>query len=196
MDLATPQVRQNGSNLYVTHGEDTNLFVEFYTDAVKNIAKSESEGRPIFEDVVYISISFPGDRTKKVVRPVSDEDKLRFSRHWEAFQKGETGQNVQGTRLEQWPILSRSEIAELKALSILTVEQLASLPDSALNWFGAREYRTKALAYIEMAKDSAVATKFAKENDELKSEIAQLREQLKDISSQLSKPKKLKQNEE
>lgn len=196
MDLATPQVRQNGSNLYVTHGEDTNLFVEFFTDAVKNIAKSESEGRPIFEDVVYISISFPGDRTKKIVRPASDEDKNRFSRHWEAFQRGETGQNIQGTRLEQWPILSRSEIAELKALGIMTVEQLAALPDSALNWFGAREYRTKALAYIEMAKDSAIVTKFAKENEELKSEIDQLKEQMKELSSQIVKRKNSKQSEE
>ena len=196
MDFATAQVKQNGSNFHVSHGDDTNLFVEFRKEARTNIFKSEQEGRPIFEDVVYITINFPGDRTKKIDRPVTDEDKARFSRHWDAYVRNEDGQHIIGTRLEQWPILSKSEIAELKALNIFTVEQLSDVPDSALNWFGARELRTKAKAWILLAKDSAASMMFAKENDILKTEIERLKVQMNEISSEVAKNKKVRKQDD
>lgn len=196
MDFAAPQVHQKGSNLYVTHGEDANLWVEFRKEGVKNESKSDQAGRAIFDDVIFIDITFPGDKTKKVVRPVNEEDKVRFQRQWEHFMKGETGDSIQGTRLEQWPLLSKSEISEFKALNIFTVDQLASLPDSALNWLGARDYRTKAQAWLQTAADTGAAARYAHENEVLKSDIEQLRTQLKDLTEQLSKPKRQKQSEE
>lgn len=196
MEFASAQIHQKGNNLYVTHGEDSNLWVEFRKEPVKNEMKSESEGRAIFDDVVFIDITFPGDKTKKVVRPVQDSDKERFARQWENFQKGETGDNLTGTRLEEWPLLSRSEIAELKAINIFTVDQLANLPDSALNWLGARTYRTKAEAWLKTAKDTSVAVKLAHENEVLKGDIEQLKQQIKDLSEQITKPKRTKQSEE
>lgn len=192
MDLATPQVVKTGMNSYdVIHGTDDGLFVEFEEVPVKNNFKSEQEGRPIFDSKIFIKITFPGDKTKQVFRPIKDEDKLRFKKQFESFK--ETGTVAEsGTPLEQWAVLTKSEAAEFKAMKIHTVEALAALPDTALTWLGARNYRQKAQLWLESAKDGAVFTKLQSENESLKASIEALKAQVKDIANLKSKEKDTK----
>jgi hypothetical protein len=183
--FSTPQVKQSGTSLHVEHGNDSNLYVEFTMEAIHQTFESAREGRPIFKDVPHIRIMFAGDKTKVVFRPVEEQDKHRFAPQWAAFERQEE-QVQSGTPVTEWSPLTKSEAMELKSMNIHTVEALANLPDSGLNWLGGREMRNKAQKYLEVSKDSAVLTKMAAENSKLQADIDALKEQIK----QLAKPNK------
>lgn len=148
--FAEANVIKEHGQLIVTHGSDKECYVEIYKNPVYQEVESREKGRPIYVDVDFISIQFPGDKTKKVVRPIGDIDKQRFAAHWKQFQ--ETGVVSQvGTPLEEWPQVTRSQALEMKGLGIHTVEQLSAIGDNLLNFLGARELRTAAGEYIEKA---------------------------------------------
>ena len=68
----------------------------------------------------------PGDKCSIVDRPASAEDKARFPKHYAAFQ-GNNEDLVQGTPLETWPQLTRSQVEEMRYFHVRTVEQLAGM---------------------------------------------------------------------
>lgn len=193
MDFASAKVTGSGNNLHVSHGDDSGLFVEFEMRPIKQEFESEQKGRPIFKDVPYINIMFPGDRTKQIVRPVKmDEDGSgpsdlqRFPRQWAAFESKKE-QVQDGTPLEQWAPLTRSQVMELKGIRIHTVEQLASLPDSTLNWMGARDLREKAKVWLANAGGSnAEVLKLQHENQTLAEDIAMLKDQIRELAAMKS----------
>lgn len=146
--FAEPSVIKEGNTLRVVHGSDRECYVEFRKHPVYHQVESEQHGRQIWHDVDYITIMFPGDKTKKVDRPVEERDKQRFSEQWRQFL--ETGVVAQvGTPLEEWGPITKSQAMELKSLSIHTVEQLAGVGDSLLGFLGAREYREQARKWLE-----------------------------------------------
>lgn len=195
MELAAANVVKRGSSLEVVHGDDSGLIVQFYMESEHQPAKSREQGRPIFKDVPYLWIRFPGDRNREVKRRVDMRgvrgipDPERFPRQWALFQNQQE-QVQEGTPLEEFAPLSRSIALNYKGLNIFTVENLAAVPDSALSGMGhgAREHRDQAKAWLEAAKDSAATTKLAQENKVLKDEIEALKQQFKDLSD--DKPKR------
>jgi len=191
--FSTPKVTQSGSSLHVEHGNDSNLYVEFRMEAVHQPFASEKEGRPVYKDTPFISIIFPGDKTKKVDRPVSEEDKFRFPRQWQAFENQGTQVNV-GTPITEWPPLTKSEAMELKALNIHTVESLANLPDNALNWLGGQALRKRARDFLAASKDTAYITTLNGELAKRDADIAALRQQIaamgQNDNSEEDQPKK------
>lgn len=197
MTFAEPTLHaKNTTNPFVTYGDDSGLLVEFSKEAVKQEFKSNQEGRPIFEDVDYIRIHFPGDRTKQIFRPVNligDErqpnDKDRFPRQWAAFQS-ESAQTPDGTPVTEWSPLTKGEALSLKAAGIHTVELLSTLPDSALMWLGARDMRNKAVAWLAQAKDGKHVIKLSEENAVLRSDIEILKKQVADLAALAEKKNK------
>lgn len=189
--FSTPKVIQSGTALHVEHGTDSNLYVEFRMESVLQPFLSEKEGRPIFKDVPYIRIITPGDRTKVMDRPVNEEDMARFPRQYQAFKNQEV-QVTEGTPITEWPPLTRSEAMEFKALNIHTVEQLANLPDSSLNWLGGMERRKQAQTYLAASKDTSLITKMNGELAKRDADIASLKNQLAELSAAKSddEPKK------
>jgi hypothetical protein len=169
-------VHKSGNQLHVTHGDDKECYVEFRLEAVHMVGDSEKEGRPIFKDFPFIRIMFPGDKTKVVDRPVTDADKQRFPQQYAAFER--QGEQVQsGTPITEWPFLTKSQALEMKGIGIHTVEQLAGVADHNLTWFGAREYREKAKAWLEAAKgDSAIVSQLTAQIEALKADIEAMRE--------------------
>lgn len=132
-----------------------NVIAMFEMRAEADKATSKAEGRPIFREVPYITILIPGDRDQ-VVRRVREGDKTRFARQWEQFEKrGLTATN--GTPLEQWPMLGVAQVAQLRALSVLTVEALADLSDAGLAKLGpgGRELQGQARRFLEYAAGTA-----------------------------------------
>jgi hypothetical protein len=197
MDFASPRYEfsPGQSVAMATHGNDAGLFAEFRMEAVQNHAKSREEGRAIFEEVPFITIMFPGDKTKQVDRPVKLEDDVdgpsdltRFPKQWSRFQAQEE-QSGDGLPVQQWPVLSKSQALELKAVGIHTVEQLAALPDTALNWLGARELRTQAQAWLEKAGAHAAESRLAAENAQLREQMAAMQKQINDLAEQAKKPR-------
>lgn len=160
---------------------DTAL-AEFYNTAVANNFRSEKEGRPIFEDRVFIRIRVPGDRHTEVDREANDGDKQRFPIQWARFQQ-EEAQTLEGTPLEEWPAMTPALVRSLKAVNVPTVEALAAVTDGNLTnlGMGARVWRDKAIAYLENAKDGAFAAKMVAENEDLKAQIAAMQNNLNDL---------------
>lgn len=149
---------------------------EFYMHPVENKAKSEAEGRPIFEEKEMVRIRVPGDRNMTWEGEVTDTHRNRFPKQYDAFQRGEKVA-LEGTPLEMWPQMTRTRVAELKACNVFTVEELADVTDGQLDKLGAgsREEREKARAFINVAKDSADVESMA-------AEIARLSEMVERLS--------------
>ena len=170
-----------------TTGSDANLYVEFRMESVVDHAKSRELGRTVHHDVPFTTIMFPGDKTKKIDRPTKLEndqdgpsDCVRWPNQWKAFQDQEK-QAPDGLAIEEWQPLSKSEAKDLKALGIYTVEQLAALPDTALEWLGAREMRSKAQAWIEKANDGSAVMKLSAENSKMREQILMLQKQVQEL---------------
>jgi hypothetical protein len=190
MELATPQIHAGpGNSYFVTHGQDADLYVEFSNEPVHMSAESARQGRPVFKDVPHITILFPGDKTKKVVRPVRmtpDEsapyapDPERFPRQWAQF-KNNDEQTQSGMPIDQWPPLTKSQVLELKAMKIFTVEQLAAVTDNGLDTLGlgARELRGLAKSWLDSAQGN-------KELSRLNSELAERDRQIKELTQRVN----------
>lgn len=168
MDLASAQIHGVGNNLHVTYGDDKGLLVEFEDDAIHQPFESEKAGRAIYKQVAFISIIFPGDKTKKTYRPATDEDKRRFSIQWAAYEKGEKAVE-NGTPITQWNYLSKSQALELKHMGFWTVELLANATDTAISGLiGGNAIRAQAQTFLAATKDDSKFTAMTAENEKLK----------------------------
>lgn len=162
---------------------DMTLGVRFYVEAVENPAKSREAGRPIFEDMEFVEIGFPADNKRKLVAPAHEMHYVshakqqmtyaeRFPAAYAAF-KDEIADFVTGTPLSEVAFLTAAKKSELKALGVVTVEQLAGLPDASIRkiGMGAREMVDNAKAFLSKSASSS-------EVDELKRQLAELQAQL------------------
>lgn len=180
MELAEARVVKQGNQLHVAHGEDKDLYVEFEVEGVHQVFASEQQGHPVYKDVPYITIMFPGDRTKTMRRPAklksdssSPSDLERFPRQWAAFEANAT-QAQEGMPIEQWPLVTKADIRMLKDLGIKTVEALAGLSDQNLTFLGGRMYREKARVYLDQATGGAAVSRLVSENETMKLDMARL----------------------
>lgn len=159
---------------------DLSLGVEFFVKAVENPRKSAEAGRPIFDDKEYVRIRFPADNKRELVAPAHEVHYVphlrrqttyaeRFGPVYQKF-KDDGSHFVQGTPLTEAPFLTESRRSELRALNVMTVEQLANLPEPARKriGMGSMELVEKARAYLATASESA-------EVGELRRELAELR---------------------
>ena len=171
MDLAQAQIHGIGNNLHVTYGDDKGLLVEFMDDAIHQPFESEKKGRAIFKNCPFVSIIFPGDKTKRTYRPATDEDKRRFPAQWSAFEKG-TVAIADGLPIKEWNYLSKSQAEELRHMGFWTVELLANASDTAISGLiGGNMLRTQAQTFLAATKDDSKFTALAAENERLKNDI-------------------------
>ena len=137
---------------------DKHLRVAFHMVAIPHKAKSEQEGRPIFVDVPHVTIITPGSRDT-FVGEATENYQRRFPRQWAAF-LARTSQEVEGTPLSEVTWLSQSQVAEMRASNITTVEQLANLTDvNAQKIMGNFAIRDKAKRWLDASKGESVYTK-------------------------------------
>lgn len=186
MDYANGQI--------VPQGDDGRLLVKFYKQAVKNEFRSSQEGRPIFDEHDFISIIVPGDKTMKVDRKVRPEDKERFAPQWARYQNNEQVP-LSGTPIDEWPRVSVSQAAELKAMNLFTVEHLAGIADTVCQkMMGLDQLRTEARAYLAAAKDASHAQHLAAELEKRDADIAALKDTIATMAAKLDalteKPKR------
>ncbi len=150
---------------------DEKLFVRFYIHARYMSVESEKEGRPIFKDTIYIEIMQPGNKENIVCRPVTKEDKLRFAKQYEHYEKNNTNLE-EGTPLDSITFLTRAQIEELKFFHCRTVEQLAGMSDTSGQQFpGFQQLKRKAEAYLELANKTSDVTSFAARLEELERKL-------------------------
>lgn len=186
-DFAAEQVVPRGNNKFdVVYGDDKGLYVEFDTIPELQEFASEQAGRPIHKDIEIVKIYKPGVnqptvrkvQLQTVGRVPSDAD--RWPAAYQAF-KNKTVVVHEGTALEAWAPLTKSDVMNFKSVNIHTVEQLAEVPDTALNGLGlgGRTIRDKAIAYLASSggKNAAVM-KLTKDNETLRADIEILKNQI------------------
>ena len=147
----------------------------FYTRAVEDKEATLKQGRPMFRDVAYVQILVPGNNKDIMDRAGNQEATQRWPRQWAAYQNGQE-QVLEGTPLGEWPLMRPAQIAQLNAVNIRTVEQIADASDAAMQGIGmgARELQAKAKAYLASAKDSKGAEALQDEVVTLKAEVERL----------------------
>src|SRR5574338_31676 len=84
----------------------------FFMDAIQNMAKSQAEGRPIFDEKEMVEIHIPGDKLYSHVTQVHEVwrhiggQPVTYAQRWPneyaAFKRGEE-RAASGTPLEHWP---------------------------------------------------------------------------------------------
>jgi len=163
---------------------DELLVVTFKHIAIHNETRSLAEGRPIYEDVEVCEIRSAGSKDIKVF-PSTDvcrwvDDPYtgsqrkesyaeRFRHQYQQFKRDATQTKV-GMPLDIAPFLSDARRAELRALNVYTVEQLAAIDGIELKNLGpgGREMKNKAEEYIAEGRSSAP-------NKQMMAELEQLR---------------------
>ena len=189
LELASATVQKKGNSLEVSHGDDSGLIVSFYMEAEHQGAESEKQGRPIYKDVPYIWIRFAGDRNREVRRRVDYKgrrngvpDPNRWPQQWAAFENQQEEVH-EGTPIEEWGPLSKSQAMMYKGINIFTVENLSAVPDSALGnlGHGAREMRDKAISWLRSSEGSAELLALRKKNQDLENDIEILKAQFADL---------------
>lgn len=167
--------------------EDKALYPCFKIRALDNAFKSNELGKPVSEDVEWLEIIIPGNKTQPPGHAVNDGCKKRFPAAYAAFKNTDKRTKI-GTDLADWPPLTPAWVKTFKYHNIYSVEQLSAVSDSVLSEIGpgTREYREKAKAWLKVAEDGAFASKMTAENSKLKTEIDFLKEQLKELSDRLT----------
>lgn len=173
---------------------DTSIVI--FHDVVRPDGKASKEhGRPMFKTVVYCNKITPGDKLFNHDQPATEQDKRDHPLAWERYEKKQT-QQISGTPLEAWPILTTIQVHELKALNIFTVEQLADLPDQfAQRIMGYNMLRSKAKAFIDAAKSTVSADQMREQLAQRDKTIAEMQRQLAGLAAnQRKKPGPRKKN--
>jgi hypothetical protein len=168
----------------IQENPDKGLAVEFYMQAKENPRKSKEAGRPIYDDVEMVKIIFPGDNKSAHCAPANEMHYVshhkaqmtyaeRFPEHYKVFQ-AQTEEFVSGTPLQELPSLSAAKRAELIAMNVKTVEQLAGLTNTAAKkcGMGTLDLVSAAKTYLETAQNQTTIQDF-------QSQIAELEAQLK-----------------
>jgi hypothetical protein len=170
-------------------GSNDGIYAEFFVAARQNHAKSKETGRPYYEDKEMVKIIIAGDNKTEVLEEVNDGHRARFARQYEAFKQKTDQISANGTPLSQWPVMTPALVNNFAGVGIYTVEQLSQMTDSSLQaaGMGAREWKKRAEAFLEQAKDGAVVQKLAAENEALRNELAGLRRQNDALAERLEK---------
>lgn len=158
---------------------DSRLQVRFYKRAMKQEQESLQAGRDIYKEFDFVHICVAGDNLTEIDTYALDSHKKRFPLHWAAYMNrvGADDEEVVGTPVTEWPVVSKSQAEELRALKFKTVESIANASDQQLQRLGMAAgmspyaFRDKAKAFLNLATTAA-------ETDKREQEIAALKEEL------------------
>lgn len=160
-------------------GGDTSMVVMFFIKPIRNPAKSQDNGRPYFDDKVFVRIHPPGERLNIVEREATDTDKRRFPMQWAQF-KEQAPQTGEGTPIDFLFQDKPSIAAALKASGVHTVEQCAGLSAHAIEsiGMGCQQWVNEATRYLEVANKGVKASQLKAALDEKDREIHSLKHTL------------------
>ena len=168
------------------YGDDSRTIALFYNRSVHNPIKSAAAGTPIHDDVDFVKIHQPGERLNIIERPVTQADRVRFSRQWADY-LGNREQIPDGTPIDLLFPAHPNVGANLRGLGVHTIEQCAHLSGHAMDQIGmgAQEYVNRATEYLEAATKGVGLHKLHKELEERDSQIRILQSQVGSLKGQL-----------
>ncbi len=126
MDFNYHSIAPDGTALA---GVDSQLLVKFTIHSEMSQYKSKQAGMPVYDDVEIVTIMNPGEK-EPVIVAADDFHRRRFPRQYEAFKKGMESAHT-GTPLDLLFPSSPSTVKQLQAFHIFSIQQLATISDSA-----------------------------------------------------------------
>lgn len=189
------------------------LLLFFFEDAIKD-ERASRDGPPVYHTGHFVRVVVAGSKGNEgpiyeMARKLDDGWKAnnehaarRFQRPYEDWKAGRASPDA-GTPLEQWPLMDVAMVAAFKAANVFTVQQLAGLSDGLLDTAirrGGREWRGKALAWLDEAKAAAgdveARAQIARQQEEINELKKMLAEQLtKQNTPGFDKPKPSRKRE-
>jgi hypothetical protein len=153
---------------------------------VEDPVGSAAAGRPIFIQQERVQIIQPGNPNQPV-ELVRDDHRQRWPEQYAAFRRGEEV-TADGTPLEQWPVLNRGQVLEMKAMGLHTVQQCAGLSDLAVQkiGMGGARIRELAKAYLDEADQMAITTAALDRAEKAEARLAQLEAQAEESRTLLN----------
>jgi hypothetical protein len=161
-------------------GADSRLQVRFYKKSVQQEQESMDAGRPIYRDFDFVHICVAGDTLTEIDTYALQAHKTRFPIQWANYmnRQGANDEEVVGTPVAEWPLVSKSQAEELRAMKFQTVESIATASDQQLQRMGMAAgmspyaFRDKAKAFLNLATTAAETDKREHEINALKEELA------------------------
>jgi hypothetical protein len=161
-------------------GADSRLQVRFYRKPVQQEQESMDAGRPIYKEFDFVHICVAGDTLTEIDTYALQTHKQRFPIQWANYmnRQGAHDEVVVGTPVAEWPLVSKSQAEELRAMKFYTVESIAGASDQQLQRMGMAAgmspyaFRDKAKAFLNLATTSAETDKREFEINALKEELA------------------------
>ena len=170
---------------------DSRLAVKFYKRAMKLENESNEAGRPIFKDYDFVRIMVAGDTLTEIDTYARDSHKQRFPKQWLQYQATQdSSSEMIGTPVEEWTLISQSQAQELRGIKFMTVESIANASDLQLQRIGMiagmspHAFRDKARTFLNLAEETAEASKRTEEINQLKQELAQKDEETAKIKAE------------
>ena len=159
---------------------DARLQVRFYKRPVHQEQESMDAGRPIYKEFDFVHICVAGDTLTEIDTFALQQHKQRFPIQWANYmnRQGANDVEVVGTPVSEWPLVSKSQAEELRAMKFHTVEAIANASDQQLQRMGMAAgmspyaFRDKAKAFLNLATISAETDKREHEINALKEELA------------------------
>jgi len=164
----------------------------FHYRSVKDEEESRRVGHPVFRDVEYVEIFLPGNITERPCLRVSDVHRKRWPREYEAFKAGE-GEKIDGYPVSEWPMATVAVVDTLKAVGILSLEDLAAAADEDLRKIGPTFFNLKqdAIRFLSSnSREKLEIEKLRKENDALKKRLDKLEALVSDAPKKSSRTKR------
>ena len=174
------------------NGADSRLQVRFYKRPVHQEQDSLAAGRPIFKEFDFVHICVAGDTLTEIDTYALANHKQRFPIQWANYQnrQGANDEEVVGTPVSEWPIVSKSQAEELRAMKFHTVESIAGASDQQLQRMGMAAgmspyaFRDKAKAFLNLATNAAETDKRESEINSLKEELAKKEQETAKIKAE------------
>lgn len=181
MDLTSMAMDQNQSMFK----DDDKLRVQFTLTPHFNQDETNKQGRPIYDDTVYVTIMVPG-QVDIIHRKAWKQDLERFPRQYAAFKNNQDQDAASGTPLKLLTWMSASQVKELEFFNVRTVEQLAAMPDSAsAKFMGIQQLKQRAKDYLAEAAKQQPLVQMRTELEERDNRIEVLERQIKELAKKL-----------
>lgn len=184
------QMLSQGTYVRANSGADmSKVYPRFFMDTVQDQVASAQQGRAIFKEEERVEIIMPGiSQLTKPVERVTQEHIDRWPEAYKAFKAGQE-LSVSGVPLEQWAILKRAQVLELKHQGFVTVEQVAGMSDLAVQKLGMGGLRLRQLAqsYLDDEVAQAELARTTAENERQKQLIAEQGEKIQNLSAMLER---------
>lgn len=176
---------------------DSVLAVRFYQREVDNEHLTTVEGRPIKYMADFVRIEVPGNMLSIIDTFANDDHKRRFPVQWAQYQNDKSSvQDVQGTLLRDWNLLTPAQASELRHFKFYTVEQVANASDQQIHGLGMAAgmspfaFRDKAKAFLAASKDSGLVMQQAEELKKRDLQIEELQAQMRRLLESQSTDKR------